>query len=91
MNYFTDYGWFNTWRRLRSWISEFWDKVAYIRASSSWQATEVNNVAATTEDELRPKEKPRPPAGGQFLIPYKPEIVPILAALSSIAPFVSEE
>lgn len=58
-------GWYDCWRRLRSWISEILDKVAYVRASRSWQTAGAINVTAMTEDGQQPKEKPRPPAGGR--------------------------
>ena len=77
--------WYDSWRRLRSWISQILDQVAYIRASRSWQAAGAINTTAMVEDGMRPEEKPRPPAGGKTKQPFKPELVPILAALSSIA------
>lgn len=60
-----DWGyWLDSWRSLRSWISEILDQVAYVRTSRSWQATGVNSTTAMVEDGERPTEKPRPPAGG---------------------------
>lgn len=58
--------WYDSWRSLRSWISEILDQVAYIRASRSWQAAGVINTTAMVEDGMRPEEKPRPPAGGKL-------------------------
>ena len=58
--------WRDSWRRLRSWISQILDQVAYIRASCSWQAAGAINTTAMVEDGMRPEEKPRPPAGGQL-------------------------
>lgn len=72
--------WLNEYGRLRSWISEILDKVAYIRASRSWQTAGATTTAAMVEDGERPNEKPRPPAGGHTLTTYKPGLVPILVA-----------
>lgn len=63
--------WYFNWGRLKSWISEILDMVAYVRASCSWQAVGAVNTTAMVEDELRPEEKPRPPAGGH--LSYHPQ------------------
>lgn len=78
--------WRDSWRRLRSWISQILDQVAYIRASRSWQAAGAINTTAMVEDGMRPEEKPRPPAGGQLSFQCKPELVHILAALKLNSP-----
>lgn len=64
---FPDLCWdfWHDWGRLRSWISEILDKVAYIRASRSWQTAEAIKGTAMPEDGERPDGKPPPPAGGQ--------------------------
>ena len=79
---FPDLCWdfWHDWGRLRSWISEILDRVAYTRAFCSWQATGVIKDTAMSEDGERPEEKPRPPAGGKTKQPSKPELVPILVA-----------
>lgn len=60
---YLSWDWRDTWRHLRSWISEILDRLVYIRASRSWQAAGVINATAIAEDGERPDEKPRPPCG----------------------------
>lgn len=48
-------GYYDCWRYLQSWISDFWDKVAYVRASRSWQTAGATNATAMVEDGMRPK------------------------------------
>ena len=77
--------WYDEWRRLGAWMSDIMHRFAHNRTHSGWQATGAIKGTAMPEDGERPEEKPRPPAGGQSYPPSKPELVPILAALSSIA------
>lgn len=64
---FPDLCWdfWHDWGRLRSWVSEILDKVAYIRASRSWQTVEAIKGTAMPEDGERPDGKPPPPTGGK--------------------------
>ena len=57
--------WYRDWRYLRSWISEILDRIAYIRASRSWQAAGAIKGTAMPEDGERPDGKPPPPSGGK--------------------------
>lgn len=65
-----DYAWDN-WgysvRSLWSWLGEvFQDLYGHMHLNLGWHAREKSTAAATAVDADRPKEKPRPPAGGQL-------------------------
>ena len=49
---------------LRSLVSEILDGDTHTRALSNRQTARAITTAAAVEDGERPKEKPRPPAGG---------------------------
>lgn len=78
---FCTHDWWYDMRDLFSWWRDFRDRLDRKRASkSSWQTTEATTATAMAEDVDRPKEKPRPPSGGQISLTDKPELVPILVA-----------
>ena len=71
---FPTHEWYDMWD-LYSWWQDLWDRLDRKRTSkSSWQATGVTTATAMAEDVDRPKEKPRPPAGGKKIFPTQARI-----------------
>lgn len=72
---FPDHNWdWYSWRYFKSWISEILDRVVYICSLLILQDNKGTIVAATTRDELRPNEKPRPPRGGHYIFSFQTRI-----------------
>ena len=82
---FPDTRYWDLWdmfRGFRSWISEILARVDLYCAKRGWQTAPSNVSTAMLIDSDRPEEKPRPPSGGTEITSHKPELVPILVALS---------
>ena len=77
---FGRYYWQDMCRSLWSWMEEFLDIVAQSRIRLALQSEDGMSIAATMDDVERPKEKPRPPAGGKPVSTYKTGIVPTTSA-----------